>query len=181
MENEALRNRGCRAAGWLLVFCSPEHCITAVLNPAVGPEAANGSQTLHGTDSKPNKGVFIRLQLHDRFMNISNRGTCSFLPEMIYRTESAAVFFHAFIQTCFYVSCCVVLELLSVHLHVPLSVGQVINANSVPADVAFLLLAALSAQIVQFNPLGVCVSANSLCYAPGAKQRGDLGSVSPPP
>lgn len=41
-----------------------------------------------------------------------------------------------------------------------LSVVQIINASSSTADLAFLLLAALSTQNTQQGPSGVCASAN---------------------
>ena len=63
-----------------------------------------------------------------------------------------------------------------------LSVVQIINANSATADLAFLLLAALSAQNIQSRPPRDSVSANILSHALRAQQRGgectDLGSVS---
>lgn len=62
-----------------------------------------------------------------------------------------------------------------------LSVVQIINANSATADLAPLLLAALSAQNIQWRPPeGDCVSANFLSNALRTQQRegGVLGSVS---
>lgn len=63
-----------------------------------------------------------------------------------------------------------------------LSVVQIINANSATADLAVLLLAALSTQSIQQGPPGLCVYANFLSDAHTPRQRGgettDLGSAS---